>query len=38
MEVIPLKKKLQKELLWALKLIMPIKKHLKSNHYQRRAN
>jgi hypothetical protein len=31
MEIIPLKKKLKKELLWAIKLIMPIKKYLKAN-------
>jgi hypothetical protein len=37
MEIIPLKKKLQKELLWAVKFIMPIKKYLKSN-YQRKVN
>jgi len=28
MEIIPLKKKLQKELLWAVKLIMSIKKNI----------
>jgi len=31
METNPLKKKLKKELLWAIKLIMPIKKYLKAN-------
>jgi hypothetical protein len=31
MEIIPLKKKLKKELLWAIKFIMPIKKYLKPN-------
>jgi len=31
MEVISLKNKLKKELLWVTKLMMPIKKHLKAN-------
>jgi len=31
MEIIPLKSKLKTELLWAIKLIMPIKKYLKAN-------
>jgi hypothetical protein len=31
MEIIPLKNKLKKELLWAVKLIMPVKKYLKGN-------
>jgi hypothetical protein len=31
MEIIPLNKKLKKDLLWAIKLIMPIKKYLKAN-------
>jgi len=31
MEIIPLKKKLKKEFLWAIKLIMPFKKYLKAN-------
>jgi hypothetical protein len=31
MEIIPLKKKLKKELLWAVNLIMPMKKYLKAN-------
>jgi hypothetical protein len=29
MQIIPLKQKLKKELLWVLKLIMPIKEYLK---------
>jgi hypothetical protein len=31
MEIMSLNKKLKKELLWAIKLIMPIKKYLKAN-------
>jgi len=31
MELIPWKKKVRKELLWAIKLIMPIRKYLKAN-------
>jgi hypothetical protein len=31
MMIIPLRKKLKKELIWAIKLIMPIKKYLKAN-------
>jgi hypothetical protein len=31
MEIVALKKKLQKELLWAVNLIMSIKKYLKAN-------
>jgi hypothetical protein len=38
MEIIPLKKKLKKELLSAIKLLMPIKTHLKANNYQRKLN
>jgi hypothetical protein len=35
MEIILQKKKLKKALPWAVKLIMPIKKYLKANYYQR---
>jgi hypothetical protein len=38
MEIIPFKKKLKKELLSALKVIMPIKTHLKANYCQRKPN
>jgi hypothetical protein len=38
MGIMPLKKKVQKELLWTVKLIMPIKKYLKANQYQRKLN
>jgi hypothetical protein len=38
MGIIPMKKKLKKELLWAVKLFMPIQKHLKANWYQRKLN
>jgi len=31
MVTIPLRKKLKKEMIWAIKLIMPIKKYLKAN-------
>jgi hypothetical protein len=37
MEIIPLQKKLKKELPWAVKL-MPIQKYLKANYYQRKPN
>jgi len=38
MEIIPLQKKVKKELLWAVKLIMPIQKYLKANYYQGKPN
>jgi hypothetical protein len=38
MEIIPKKNKLQKELPWAIKLIIPIKKCLKANQYKRKLN
>jgi hypothetical protein len=38
MKIILLKKKSKKELLGAIKLIMPIKKVLKTNYYQRKLN
>lgn len=38
MKIILLKKKSKKELLGAIKLIMPIKKYLKVNYYQRKLN
>jgi len=38
MEIIPLENKLKKELLRAIKLIMPIKKYLKAYWYQRKLN
>jgi hypothetical protein len=38
MEIIPLKKKLKKELLQAIKHIMLIKKYLKASRYQRTPN
>jgi len=36
MAIIPYKKKLKKALPWTVKLIMPIKKYLKANYYQRK--
>jgi len=38
MEIIPLKKKLNREFLWSIKVIMPIKKYLKAYPYQRKPN
>jgi len=38
MEIIPLKKKLKKELLWSIKVIMPMKKYLKAYPYQTKPN
>jgi hypothetical protein len=38
MEVIPLKKKLKKEMLWSIKVIMPMKTYLKAYLYERKPN
>jgi hypothetical protein len=35
LKIITLKKKLKKEVLWAVKIILPIKKYLKAKQYQR---